>query len=296
MIKINEVAPRDGFQSIQEWIPTETKLEVIRALLASGIEKMEITSFVHPKAIPQMRDAEEIVETVQSTCPPNKEYCVLVPNMYGAKKALQYGIKNISYVCSATDSHNMENTKRTVAQSMDAFREIASIKGTSKLLFGQVCSLVCPFEGAVPYSRAIHQLGLALEYGADTVAICDTTGTATPSMVKGFLREFNAAFPGIAPQVHFHDTYGMGIANYLVALEMGVEVFDAAAAGIGGCPFTPGAMGNVATEDFVGMLHDMGVKTNIDLNKLLDAAMLIRQKVNGCSSSHRALVAEKTIE
>jgi len=293
MIKITEVATRDGFQSVNEWIPTEVKKEIINALIACGITRLDVTSFVHPKFIPQMKDADEIFMHFKETAPANVDGLVLVPNLYGAKRALALGAKHIAWVCSATDRHNLENTKRTVDQTLEEMKELISIKGDAKILFGQACSFVCPFTGAVDPKQAVSILAKALELGADEISVCDTTGTANPAMIRALLLECKRALPGVPlPSLHLHDTYGMGLANVLAALELGVETFDASCGGIGGCPFTPGATGNIATEDMVGMLEDMGIETGINLDQLLETSMMIREKISGCvAASHRGFVA-----
>lgn len=293
MIKITEVATRDGFQSVSQWIPTEVKTEIMDALIDCGITRIDVTSFVHPKFVPQMKDADEVYKHFAQTAPANVDGLVLVPNLYGAKRALQLGAKHIAWVCSATDRHNMENTKRTIDQTLEELKELVAMKGDAKILFGQACSFVCPFTGPVDPKQAVSVLSRALEIGADEISVCDTTGTANPAMIRALIQECKRALPGVAlPSLHLHDTYGMGLANVLEALELGVETFDAACSGIGGCPFTPGATGNIATEDMVGMLEDMGIKTGIDQDKLMAVSMMIREKISGCcAASHRGFVA-----
>ncbi len=295
MVRITEVSTRDGFQSVKEWIPTEVKMEIMDALIDCGITRMDVTSFVHPKFVPQMKDADEVFAHFKETAPENVDGLVLVPNLYGAKRALKLGAKHIAWVCSATDRHNLENTKRTIDQTLEEMKELVAIKGDAKLLFGQACSFVCPFTGPVDPGQAVSILSRALELGADEISVCDTTGTANPAMIRALLLECRRALPGVAlPSLHLHDTYGMGLANVLAALELGADTFDAACGGIGGCPFTPGATGNIATEDMVGMLEDMGVKTGINLEKLLETSVMIREKLSGCcAASHRGFVASQ---
>lgn len=295
MVKITEVSTRDGFQSVSQWIPTEVKEEIMDALIDCGITRMDVTSFVHPKLVPQMSDADEVFTHFKNTAPANVDGLVLVPNLYGAKRALALGAKHIAWVCSATDRHNLENTRRTIDQTLDEMKELIAIKGDAKILFGQACSFVCPFTGLVDPKQAVSVLARALELGADEISVCDTTGTANPQMIKALLQECKRALPGVAlPSLHLHDTYGMGLANVLEALEQGVETFDAACSGIGGCPFTPGATGNIATEDMVGMLEDMGIKTGIDMDKLLNTSIMIREKISGCcAASHRGFVVSQ---
>ena len=289
-VEITESAARDGFQSIPEWIPTERKIEVIEALIACGYKRMELTSFVHPKAIPQMRDADEVADVIMKKYKGRLRFLALVPNLYGARKAVEKKVDDIEVVVSATDEHNQANTKQTIAQSMEGFKEINAIKGDSRLCFSVVTAFVCPFTGPVDPQKVVCLLEKALEMGADQILVADTTGTANPRMLGTLLSQIRDAFPDRPLGLHLHDTKGFGLANVLTALDLGIIHIDGSAGGLGGCPFTPGAAGNIATEDLVTMLEEMGVSTGIHMGKLWEAVDLIGQLPGVRVNSHMSVI------
>lgn len=288
-IELIEVGPRDGFQNIPEWIPTETKMEVIDLLAASGFKKIELTSFVHPKAIPQMADAAAVLSQTKQKHPA-LECIALVPNLFGAKKAIEAGADAITFVLSASEKHNLENTRQTVEQSLQAFTEVCRIKGKTKVRLAVATAFDCPFAGKTPPDDVLRLIEAGLKAGADDIDLCDTIGTANPVQTEDLLTKASRRFPKIPFILHLHDTRGMGLANALTAMALGYRRFEGSIGGLGGCPFAPGAAGNIATEDLLNMLADMGVPTGIDLDKLLAAARLVQEKIPGNLTGHMVKV------
>jgi hydroxymethylglutaryl-CoA lyase len=270
-ISVREVGPRDGLQN-EDPVPTQAKIELIDRLSGTGVQRIEAVSFVRPDAIPQMADAEEVWGGIDRAA--SVRYSALVPNLRGAARALDNGLTEIEAVVSASDTHNRKNVNRSTAQSLDDIAQIIALAHER----GATCQVIvstawgCPYEGDVPVERVVATAGRALADGADAVSFGDTTGMATPGRVQRLIGEFRAAHPEAALNLHFHNTRGTGLANVLAALEMGVADFDASVGGLGGCPYAPGATGNIATEELVHMVEDMGVGTGIDLAALIDAA------------------------
>jgi hydroxymethylglutaryl-CoA lyase len=270
-VTLSEVSPRDGLQPIKSWVPTETKVALVRALHAAGVTRMEVGSFVSPKAIPQMADTAEVLQAAKQL--DGLECTVLVPNRRGFDTAVQAGADRLGFFMSVTESHNKANLNRT---RMESFSELVKLvqetpKGT-KIRFNLSCAFHCPFEGVVPEADALDWVERAQSLDADLeVAIADTTGNAAPDQVR---RVFTHAIEswGNRFAFHGHDTYGLGLANMLAAWEAGCRVFDAGSGGIGGCPYAPGATGNTAMEDAVWMFERMGVSTGLNWAKLLEAA------------------------
>jgi hydroxymethylglutaryl-CoA lyase len=270
-ISVREVGPRDGLQN-EDPVPTQAKIELIDRLSGTGVQRIEAVSFVRPDAIPQMADAEEVWVGIDRAA--SVRYSALVPNLRGAARALDNGLAEIEAVVSASDTHNRKNVNRGTAQSLDDIAQIIALAHER----GATCQVIvstawgCPYEGDVPVERVVATAGRALADGADAVSFGDTTGMATPGRVRRLIGEFRAAHPEAELNLHFHNTRGTGLANVLAALEMGVADFDASVGGLGGCPYAPGATGNIATEELVHMVEDMGVGTGIDLAALIDAA------------------------
>jgi hydroxymethylglutaryl-CoA lyase len=277
MIDVNivEVAPRDGFQAVRAFIPTETKIALIEELAACGFTRIEIGSFVSPKAVPQLADTPEILKRVR--LPAGTRIMALVPNAKGLDLALDAGIREISWVISVTESHNRSNVRRSVEESFRDFAAAWESLGRDKprLRLGLSTCFDCPWEGKVPEQAVERCVERTLAIAPDVeIGICDTTGRAAPSHVGSL---FGRLVPRYASDrvsfvYHGHDTYGLGVANALEAWRQGVRVIDGAAGGLGGCPFAPGAAGNTATEDLVFAFEHMGVKTGIDFERLLVAA------------------------
>lgn len=277
-VSIREVGPRDGLQN-EDPVPTDAKVALLDALSATGVRRIEAVSFVHPRAIPQMADADEV--WARATKRPDVSYSALVPNSRGAQRALAAGFREIEVVVSASDTHNRRNVNRSTAESLD---DIAALIDTLHQAGATVeviisTSFGCPYEGDIDPVRVVSIVDRAVADGADRVAFGDTTGMATPRRVRDVVCPVRERHPDIPLLLHFHNTRGTALANILTALELGVTEYDASVGGLGGCPYAPGATGNVATEEVVHMLHDMGIETGIDLDALLEAARLAERIV-----------------
>jgi hydroxymethylglutaryl-CoA lyase len=277
---IQEVSTRDGFQIEAEFIPTEAKVALIDQLSRSGLAKIEVTSFTSPKAIPNLRDAEEVMRGISRV--PGVEYTVLVPNVKGCERALSCQVDEINLVMSASDTHGLANLRMTPEQSLLQFREIINVSQGSGVFINASLSTAfgCPFEGAVAESRVCGLIQRLLDIGVQGITLCDTTGMADPAQVARISSEALQRWPDAVFTAHFHNTRGMGLANALAALNAGIERFDASLGGLGGCPYAPGASGNICTEDLVHMFQRMGLDTGVDLDALLDVASLLPELVN----------------
>jgi len=274
-VSIREVGPRDGLQN-EAPVPTAAKVELLDALSGTGVGRIEAVSFVHPRAIPQMADAASVWAAARRE--PGVRYSALVPNTKGAQRALAAGFTELEVVVSASDTHNRANLNRSTAQSLDDITGLIGLVHEAGATVEVIVatSFGCPYEGDVPPARVAGIVERVLAAGADRLAFGDTTGMATPRRV----RELLDVVPRDRPLLlHFHNTRGSGLANILTALDLGITEFDASVGGLGGCPYAPGASGNVATEEVVHMLHDMGIDTGIDLEALLDAARLAQEIV-----------------
>ena len=282
-----EVAPRDGLQSIREPLPTGTKIALIRNLVAAGCARVEIGSFVSPRAVPQMADMAAIAAAVRDL---PARLMALVPNVRGAEDALAAGLREVGYVFSVSEAHNRSNVRRSVAESLDGLAAVAgALPGGVRLRVDVATAWDCPFDGAVPLADLKAALARVAEIAPEAeIALCDTTGRANPFAVAARFRAAREV-PGTeraAWAFHGHDTFGQGVANAMAAWGAGVDVFDAAAAGLGGCPFAPGATGNTATEDLVFAFNEGGHDTGIDLAALLDVADRVAALPGGVTGSH----------
>ena len=270
-ISLREVGPRDGLQN-EDPVPTAAKIELINALTVTGVSRIEAVSFVRAEAIPQMADADQVWQGIDRA--PGIRYSALAPNLRGARRALDAGFTEVEAVVSASDTHNRRNVNRGTQESLD---DIAVMIEEAHAR-GATCQVVvatawgCPYEGDVPVSRVLAVAGRAVADGADAISFGDTTGMATPGRVTRLVGEFRSRHPEIPLNLHFHNTRGTGLANVLAALELGVDDFDASVGGLGGCPYAPGASGNIATEELVYMAEDMGVATGVDLEAMIGAA------------------------
>ncbi|MBL8519347.1 MAG: hydroxymethylglutaryl-CoA lyase [Betaproteobacteria bacterium] len=277
-IYINDVAVRDGFQIEKNVIATETKVALIDMLSQTGLAKVEVTSFVHPKLVPNMADAAEVLAHIQRV--PGVAYTVLVPNLKGMERAVEAHrargtIDEINVVMSVSETHNRANINRTCEESFADFAVMIGIakaagirmNGTLSTTFG------CPFEGHVAEQRVMAFAERYAALGFDGVTLADTTGMGNPAQVKRIAAEAVRRLPGIEFTLHFHNTRGMGLANVVAGIEAGIVRYDGSLGGLGGCPFAPGATGNICTEDMVNMLEDMGYDTGVELDKLLAAAV-----------------------
>jgi hydroxymethylglutaryl-CoA lyase len=270
-LSLREVGPRDGLQN-EPPVDTAGKIALIDALATTGVARIEAVSYVHPRAIPQMADAAEVWGGIDRADP--IRYSALVPNLRGARRALDAGFREIEVVVSASDTHNRANLNRTTAESL---AETAELIGTAHDI-GATCQVIvstawgCPYEGDVPLERVLSVAREALGHGADGLSYGDTTGMATPTRVTRLVGETRMAFPDTPLNLHFHNTRGTGLANVLAALQLGVSDFDASVGGLGGCPYAPGASGNIATEELVHMVEDMGISTGVDLERMIEVA------------------------
>jgi hydroxymethylglutaryl-CoA lyase len=271
-ITICEVGTRDGFQIEPEFIPTEVKIEVVNRLSEAGLPRVEVTSFVHPKAVPQLRDAEEVMARI--TRRPGTVYAALIPNDKGAIRALAAGVDRLHTVLSASESHNLANVNMTIAESLARLAAVVRIAQEAgvPLQGGISTSFGCPFEGEVPISQLASIVARLVDLGFGGIGLADTTGMANPTQVRRTLEHLMPKFPAVEWTLHTHNTRAMAIPNILAAMDCGVTHFDASIGGLGGCPFAPGATGNVCTEDLVHCLHAMGYETGIDLACLSDTA------------------------
>ena len=270
-ISLREVGPRDGLQN-EDPVPTAAKIELINALAGTGVSRIEAVSFVRAEAIPQMADADQVWQGIDRA--PGIRYSALAPNLRGARRALDAGFTEVEAVVSASDTHNRRNVNRGTQESLD---DIAVMIEEAHAR-GATCQVVvatawgCPYEGDVPVGRVLAVAGRAVADGADTISFGDTTGMATPQRVTRLIGEFRSQHPEVPLNLHFHNTRGTGLANVLAALELGADDFDASVGGLGGCPYAPGASGNIATEELVHMVEDMGVATGVDLEAMIGAA------------------------
>ncbi|ARK31203.1 hydroxymethylglutaryl-CoA lyase [Halalkalibacter krulwichiae] len=285
-VEICEVAPRDGFQAETEWIPTETKLNIIRKLASTGVKSMEITSFVHPKAIPQLKDAEEVVRRSQDLT--DIKLRALVPNVKGAERAIDAGIKKLKLMLSATDSHSLSNANSTSEEAQNKLEPIIEVATKRGVKVGGSISVAfgCPYEGEVPVSRLASILNRYIKMGIDEVSLADTTGMANPVQVHSILGQLKEQFSMMTFSMHLHNTRGMALANAVAALQQGVIHFDSSIAGLGGCPYAPGASGNIASEDLVHSFHEMGIETGIDLGQMIEVAKGVKQIIGHDGGSY----------
>ncbi len=262
-VTICEVGTRDGFQIEPDFIATDRKIDVVNRLAAAGMPRIEVTSFVSPKAIPQLRDAAEVMAAIVRR--PGTVYSALVPNDKGAVRAVDARVDEIHTVVSASESHNLANVNMTIAESLAKLAAVAEVarRATVPVVSGISCSFGCPFEGDVPVDHLESVVARLVDMGARGIGLADTTGMANPAQVGRVLERLVPRFPGVEWTLHTHDTRAMAIPNIMVAMEHGVTHFDAAIGGLGGCPFAPGASGNVCTEDLIHCLHAMGVETGV---------------------------------
>ena len=295
MQKINvfECGPRDGWQNLKQILTTEQKLRYIDGLFACGIHSMEITSFVSPRAIPQMADAAEIARRCVEKYP-DKELVALVPNFRGAQLANDAGLKSLTYVISLSETHNKANINRTHDQSFEELGRIKDSFPEMMLCLGLATTFGCPFEGIPELSRVVDFIGRIWEAGVDTLYLADTIGIADPAQVRRTVAAVRESFPELKLQVHIHDTRGMGLVNTLAAIEAGVDTVQSTLGGLGGCPFAPGASGNTATEDLVYMLERMGYDTGIDFQALLALSKQQKAEIDGVYNGHQMNISAKS--
>lgn len=299
-VQLVEVGPRDGFQSIKTFIPTEKKIDLVKTLLAAGIRRMEVTSFVSPKAIPQMADAREVVAAVKAERVEGLQLTALVPNAFGARAALEMELDAVNFVLSVSETHNRENVRRTVDESFAELAKIAeeyaAAEKAPRILLSLATTFGCPFEGPQPVSRVADMVHRAADLGVTRIIFADTIGVADPLQMETFWEDILPVLPeDLELSLHLHDTRGLGLANVYAALRFPVHSLEASFGGFGGCPFAPGAAGNIATEDLVNMLERMGISTGVDVETLSRAALELARFAPEAFNSHMArVVAGKT--
>ncbi len=272
-VTMREVGTRDGIQSLGAFVPTEQKIEMANRLATTGLTRIEVTSFMSPKAVPQMADAEQVMAGLVRV--PGVSWEPLVPNVRGTERALATNPDKVQVVLAASDTFNLKNIRMTIKDSLRSIGEIMPLAQAAgvPVIAAIATSFGCPFEGEVPEDRLLGIIGRLLELGAQEVSIADTTGMANPLQVERIMSRVLDRWPRVPFGLHFHNTRGMGLANVLAGLHAGVTTYDGSVGGIGGCPFAPKATGNVSTEDVVHMLHEMGVQTGIDLDALIGCAV-----------------------
>lgn len=266
---VQEVAPRDGLQIEPKWVDTADKIALIDQLSLAGFSRIEAGSFVSPKAIPALRDGDEVFRGIQRA--PGIIYVALIPNLKGAQRALDAGADELNLVMSASQTHNLANMRMRCEQSLAGFADIVGLaRGTSVSLNGTVATTFgCPFEGVIDEDRVVRLVDAYLELGMQGITLADTTGMANPRQVHHLVQRVLGRVSPAQLTLHFHNTRGLGLSNVLAAYETGARRFDASLGGLGGCPFAPGASGNICTEDLVNMCDEMGIGTGIDLPHLL---------------------------
>lgn len=278
-VLVTEVGPRDGFQSEPKFIPTEVKAGLINALIDAGVRSFEATSFVSPRAVPQMADASGVMALIERH--PGVRLTALVPNARGAERAAAAKVDMMCCFVSASETHCQANLNKMIDAALADFRELAPIaqefgiplRGAVATAFG------CPFEGEVSIDNILKIVGSYLEHGVKHITLGDTTGTATPPVVTRTVEAIRARFPAAIIALHFHNTRGVGLANVMNGLQLGIREYESSFAGLGGCPFAPGATGNICTEDLVYLLHECGYETGIDLDKLAAVARQVQDVI-----------------
>ena len=271
-VRLVEVGPRDGLQNEQQPVPTATKVELIRRLGAAGLRSIEATSFVSPRWVPQMADNAAVMAAIERL--PGVSYPVLTPNLKGLEAALAAGATEVAVFAAASEAFAQRNTNCSIAESLERFRPVLEgARAADVRVRGYVsCALGCPYEGAVAPGRVRDVAGALFDAGCYEISLCDTIGVGTPGAAQDMIAGVMERVPLMQLAGHYHDTYGMAIANIYASLQMGVGVFDSSVAGLGGCPYAVGASGNVATEDVVYLLQGLGIETGVDLEALMDCA------------------------
>jgi len=276
---IYEVGPRDGLQNESANLSVDARLRLIEALAGAGLKRIEIGSFVRPDWIPQLADTDEVARRMVRR--PSVRYAALVPNRFGLDRAVSAGLREVAVFMSATESHNLKNTNKTVAQSLEHFAAIVPLAKKQGMFVRAYLSTIwgCPYEGKVDPRRALDIARQLRDIGADEISLGDTIGVGNPRQTREIVELFLRELPAAMLALHMHDTHGTALANCLAAMELGVTTFDTSIGGMGGCPYAPGAAGNLATEDLVSMLADMGIDTGVNLDKLIEAGALAQQLV-----------------
>jgi hydroxymethylglutaryl-CoA lyase len=292
-VTIKEVGPRDGLQNEPNEVPTQDKIAWINKLSEAGYPYIEFSSFVHPKWIPQLKDAKEVAASIKRK--PGITYAALVPNMKGLEGALETNVDEVSVFMSASETHNKKNINKTIEETYPVLQEVVneakqagkSVRGYLSTVFG------CPYEGKIPVDQVIEVSKHLLDMGIDELSLGDTIGVANPKQVDGVLERLKKELSFDEIAMHFHNTRGMALANVLVSLNHGITSFDGSLGGLGGCPYAKGASGNLATDDLVHMLHQMNIGTGLNEAKLEEAAVFIQSKLEKRLPSHQMQVLNK---
>lgn len=274
-IQIVEVGPRDGLQNEKIWVETETKIALIEKLADAGLTKIEAASFVSPKWVPQMKDAFEVLSGIERR--PGVTYPVLTPNLKGFERALEAGVTEVAVFGAASEAFSQKNINCSISESVERFRPVleAAQKNSVRVRGYISCVLGCPYQGEVPLENVVNLAEKMFEMGCYEISLGDTIGIGTPLQAKKMVETVAEKVPVSNLALHFHDTRGQALANIYACLELGVSVIDASVSGLGGCPYAQGASGNVATEDVVYMLHGIGIKTGVDIEKLIETGRFI---------------------
>jgi len=284
-INITEVCPRDGFQSINEIISTEEKVEIINNIINCGFKQIEVTSFVHPKAIPQLKDADEVLKQIKRS--ETVKLRALVPNVRGLERAIVAGVDKVKLMLSASDSHSISNANCTTIEALQKFETLVELADVSKMKVSGSISVAfgCPYEGDIPLERHIMICDYYQSLGINEISLADTTGMANPLKTKQIVRELKQRFPSITFSLHLHNTRGMAFANAFAGWQEGIIDFDSSIAGIGGCPYAPGASGNISSEDLIHGFEEMGLNTGVSLDRVLGVAQGLQEKYSEYSDS-----------
>jgi len=287
-VRIVEVGPRDGLQNEAQTVPTKTKIELIRRLAASGLKTIEATAFVSPKWVPQMADHAQVLRGLPQA--EGISYPVLVPNLRGFEEAVAAGATEVAVFAAASETFSQRNINCSIAESLDRFAPVfAATRAANVQVRGYVsCALGCPYEGEINPDKVADVAAALFESGCYEVSLGDTIGVGTPIRTMALIKAVGGRMPVDRLAGHFHDTYGQALANIFAALTVDVQVFDASVSGLGGCPYAPGATGNVATEDLLYMLNGMGIETGVDLDRLIAAGVFICEKLGRQTQSRVA--------
>lgn len=286
-VKINEVVLRDGLQLEDKVLSVDEKKALFDQLVEANLQTLEFGSFVHPKLVPQMANSGELFELISKESN-QVELIALIPNLKGAKNANEKGVEKVNFVFSASDTHNQQNVQKSTLESLSELEEILSYCEENAMLLNVSIATTfgCPFEGEVSKDRIKWILDQLVPLNIETITLADTTGMANPQQVYDLVSEMTNKFPEQSFNLHFHNTRGMGLANMMGAMQAGITSFDASLGGLGGCPFAPGATGNICTEDVVHMLHSMGIETGLSLEKLMAASKTLQQLVGHDTPSY----------
>lgn len=287
-VRIVEVGPRDGLQNETRFVPTAIKVNLINLLAKTGLKDIEVTSFVSPRAIPQLADQDRVFEAIDKS--ESVRFSALIPNEHGMQKALHAGVKHIAIFTAASESFNQRNINCSIAESIERFKPVIALAKTHDISVRAYisCVLGCPYEGAIAPRQVAEVARQLLQLGVDEISFGDTIGVGTPSQTNALLTALMSGMPTSQIAMHFHNTYGQAIANSYAALEAGIRSFDSAVAGLGGCPYARGATGNVATEDLLYLMHGLGLETGVDIYSVVAAGDMICKALDRRNQSNVA--------